>query len=287
MLIWNLPKITNQSISNLINSVPITPKDVATFEQEGAIVLRNLINPEVIDSIRQTFEKIAIPSPLGFTARYVRMSYNLEDHTDIFNRITASENFGKIIQQLTGKQLILSQALGLESEPNPEVAVKWHYDQTSYGFVDVDVPCLGLWFPLVKISSSGQRGGVSWVPKNVMSAQEKLRRWQDYYYRLYDLKLEGGDGYQGLNEDFNYSTTHGLDWLSEEDFEVLNSHEVEPNFEIGDAVLMDRNIYHRTTPYLDGPMTKRLVCVMRFVGADARLLDFGQKKFVSVYFTLN
>ncbi|WP_353845761.1 hypothetical protein, partial [Crocosphaera sp.] len=54
-------------MSNLINSVPITPKDVATFEQEGAIVLRNLINPEVIDSIRQTFEKIAIPSPLGFT----------------------------------------------------------------------------------------------------------------------------------------------------------------------------------------------------------------------------
>lgn len=255
----------------MINSILISPRDVRAFEEDGAIVLRDLISPVVIQAIRETFEKIAISTPLGFTARYKRMTYNLEDHTDIFDQITGSENFGKITEKLTGRQLILTQVLGLESEPHPEVAVKWHYDQTSYGFVDVDVPAFGLWFPLVNIYSNKQRGGISWVSKQKMSAQAKLSRWEDYYHRLYDLKLEHGEQYEALNREFNYTTEYGLDWLTESDYQVLEENEVEFSFEVGDAVLMDRNVYHRSTPYLDGPIERRLVCVMRFVDAEAEL----------------
>ena len=64
---------------------------------------------------------------------------------------------------------------------------------------------------------------------------------------------------------------HCLDWLSEDDFKTLDSNAIELDFNIGDAVLMDRNVYHKTAPLLEGAMDERLICVMRCVDADARL----------------
>ncbi len=258
-------------MSDFINSISISENDIKSFRTEGAIILRDLITSEAIEKIRKTFEEIALPSPLGFTARYTRMCYNLEDYTSVFDSITSSDIFGDIMKQLTGNKLILAQALGLETEPNPEVAVKWHYDQTSYGYVSTNVPVFGLWLPLVNISKSLQRGGIVWVPKNIMSAKNKLSQWEDYYLSLYDLKIEGGDKYQALNKEFNYTKTYGLDWLSDDDFKILDANAIEPDLNIGDAVLMDRNVYHKTAPHLDGLINKRLVCVMRFVDGNARL----------------
>jgi len=254
-----------------INSITISTEDAKTFQREGAIVLRNLIKPQAIEQIRQTLDQFAQKPPLGFPSRYKRIAHNLQNHTDIFNAMTSSEELGKIIEALTGRQLLLTQVFGMENEPSPEVATKWHYDQTSCGFISTDTQAYVFWFPLIKIEKTGQGGGIVWVPENVMNAKTKLTKWENYYLDLYDLKLECGEKYEALNKQYNYSTKYGLDWLSDDDFKTLDDNAIEPNFNIGDAFLMNRNVYHKTALFREGALDTRVVCAMRFIDAEAKL----------------
>ena len=51
---------------------------------------------------------------------------------------------------------------------------------------------------------------------------------------------------------------------------LLEKHRVEYSFELGDVLIFNRYVFHKSCPLRSGPLTMRRAYVMRFVDAAAR-----------------
>ena len=68
--------------------------------------------------------------------------------------------------------------------------------------------------------------------------------------------------------------------------EVLEAHQVEDDFQPGDALLFNKNVVHRSIMLGEGPLPKRAAYVMRFVDAEshydlqrAKTLQFAEEQY--------
>ncbi len=131
--------------------------------------------------------------------------------------------------------------------------------ETSYNYLRPQDNGRTIWVPLDPIRLDGQRGGMSVVPRSVYSGNDVMK----LIYRMINQHLESPDV---IMKAFAFERAH-----REFVWPILDGAEVELPFELGDALLFDRDLWHRSCPFLQGTMARRRAFILRFIDGEAQL----------------
>ncbi|MEN2976849.1 hypothetical protein P7L78_03300 (plasmid) [Tistrella bauzanensis] len=247
----------------LVNPIPLTADDIAGFRDKGYIRLRGLLTPDCTEALRaQALETVVAARDIGATYgdTFRRLTYALGE-TAIFKAVYTARAFRKTLGTLTGTRLIMTEAQGFElnSERN---GFPWHYGSLSFRFIRPQDMGYSIWIPLDPIDPAGQGGGMAYIPETLFSARGNFQMSS-----LLSARLIAGEPI----EDISAALFKVYDENSILMTELFEAHKDEDAFDVGDAFLFNKNVWHRSSPLKPGPMASRLAVNMRFIDWRARL----------------
>lgn len=248
---------------DLVNWPEISESDIRYFKQNGFVKIRNLIAKDAIDALRVVASGgVVSAESIGATYdnTFSRLSYSLAS-ADIFRAIYSSAAFKTAMGELIGTRLIATESNGFELTPGRE-GFPWHIGSLSFRFIRAEDMGYSVWVPLDEIDPDGQGGGMAYVPEGVVSASLNFQLGG-----VLSEKLLAGES---IDE-----TTGALDRLfgfsGELTTGLFEERKVEDSFNVGDVLLFNKNIWHRSSPLKPGPMKSRLAVNMRFMDWRSRL----------------
>ena len=246
-------------MSLLVNKITISPEEKKYFAENGFIKLKKLFTDEAIDKLRnlitQSHQVKRVPE--SYSGDFSRVGYDLEDV--VTKKIYSHENFKNTLKQLIANELIFTQGVGFELKPNKK-GFNFHLDLVSFNFIKPEDLGYSLWIPLVPINTKEQHGGMAYVPKKVYPPS-------GYYSLRYELIQNQKFAEFSQTKDFNYFEFFYTSKLEEL---VLEENKVEDDFEVGDALLLDKFVWHRSAPLKEGKLPSRMAYTMRFVDVQTR-----------------
>ena len=151
------------------------------------------------------------------------------------------------------------QGIGFELEPLHK-GFPWHHDILSFCYIMPEDLGYTLWIPLDPIKTKEQHGGLAYVSRKVHSARE-------YFNLVYQLVQQEKFSDFLQTEDFK---SFDLYYASKAESFILDNNKVEDDFEVGDALLLDKFVWHKSCLLKEGALSSRLAYVMRFVDKQAR-----------------
>lgn len=244
----------------------LTRQDKREFSQKGFVKLRNFLKPDVIERFAWTLD------------RKLENGRNLDWYGNVFNRIKydfANNDrdvlalmqdpiFSQTLTELARCSLLYTQSVGFELKKDQDIGLSWHVGTISFAFQPMEDFGCSLWIPTVNIDGRGQGGGISCVPKDIFSGQCMFQYNELLSSYARRLKERG--------------TPIPYDEFSELELRPISSPEVSamldeqastPDFEVGDAMLFDKNVLHRSVPLGQGPLEARGALTLRFVDASS------------------
>lgn len=246
-------------MSLLVNQLNLSQKEKNLFSENGFVKLKKLLTGEAIDKLRDlTAESNGVEKvPESYSGDFSRVGYDLEN--EVTHKIYSDNNFKYTLKQLIERELIFTQGVGFELKPNKK-GFYFHLDLVSFNFIKPEDLGYSLWIPLIPINTKEQHGGMAYVPRKAYPSS-------GYYDLRYELIQHQDFSQFCQTEDFNYFDFFYASKLEEL---VLEKNQVEDDFEVGDALLLDKFIWHRSCPLKEGAWPSRMAYTMRFVDSQAR-----------------
>ncbi|NEO63070.1 MAG: hypothetical protein F6J98_22570 [Moorea sp. SIO4G2] len=246
-------------MSLLVNKITISPEEKNSFAENGFVKLKKLFTDEAIDKLRnliaQSHQVKKVPE--SYSGDFSRVGYDLANA--VTKTIYSHENFKNTLKQLIEHKLIFTQGVGFELKPNRK-GFHFHLDLVSFNFIKPEDLAYSIWIPLVPINTEEQHGGMAYVPR-------KAYPTSGYYALRYELIQHKDFAEFCQTEEFNYFEFF---YASKVEEMVLEKNKVEDSFEVGDALLLDKFVWHRSVPLLEGKLPSRMAYTMRFVDSQAR-----------------
>jgi len=250
-------------MSLLVNKITISPEEQNSFAENGFIKLKKLFTEETIDKLRnlttQSHQLKRVPE--SYSGDFSRLGYDLENA--VTQKIYSHENFKNTLKQLIANELIFTQGVGFELKPNKR-GFYFHLDVASFSFIQAEDLAYSIWIPLVPINTKDQHGGMAYVPQNVYPAS-------GYFNLIYELVQHENIAEFCKTEDFKF---FNFPHASKVEELILEKNKVEDDFEVGDALLLNKFVWHRSAPLREGKLPSRMAYTMRFVDSQAR---YGKK----------
>ncbi|MBC6476953.1 MAG: hypothetical protein GDA56_03300 [Hormoscilla sp. GM7CHS1pb] len=220
--------------------------------------LKNLLTTEATDELRKITSNSRSREEFSkYSTEFKKLVYDIEQ--DITFQIYSSPNFKNTFRQLVGQELTFTQSVGFELTPKKKGAA-WHLDTISFSYIMPEDLGYTLWIPLDPIKTREQHGGIAYVPRKAYSG--------DAYFFLLDQVVKNGKVDEVCQfEDFKRSN---FQYASQMEEIALESCKVEHDFEVGDALLLDKFVWHKSCPLKEGTLPSRKAYVMRFVGSHSR-----------------
>ncbi|NET01947.1 MAG: hypothetical protein F6K62_18575 [Sphaerospermopsis sp. SIO1G2] len=260
-------------IKPLINHLTVSIEDRQFFKQHGFIKLKNVFTNETINELQRLIAQsngMKTP-PQSYSGDMSRIGYDIEEK--VTQNICNSDNFQNLIKQLTDDRgATFIQGIGFELTPN-QTGFNWHHDIMSLCHVMPDDLAYTLWIPLDPINTKEQHGGLAYVSRQIYSAQH-------YFNLVYQLVKQDKFNAFVQTEDFknwNFQTADPV-----ENF-ILENNKVEDDFELGDALLFDKFVWHKSCTLKRGKLTSRRAYVMRFLDGKARYSNTLMEGTYSLY----
>lgn len=258
---------------DLVNQITLSQEDKQFFSENGFIKLKNFLSSNAIEQLRQLTadsEQLKNPPP-SYSGDFTKIGYDVEE--TVTHKIYSATNFKNVLQQLTPQGVAFIQGIGFELQPKQQ-GFSWHHDLLSLCYVMPEDLAYTLWIPLDPIDTEKQHGGLSYVSRQVHSARE-------YFSLVYQLgkqeKLAEFCQTEEVKElDFQYATQ--LERL------VLDQNKVEDDFAVGDALLLDKFVWHKSCALKEGELSSRRAYVMRLLDCQAR---FSKTLLEGTYSLLN
>ncbi|MFD5520097.1 hypothetical protein [Streptomyces sp. NPDC127066] len=206
-----------------------------------------------------------VPPTDNYGSGFSKLKYDIGNDDATILSLMGDQGFAAAMVKLTGQSLFFTQGLGFELEKNKSTGFPWHVGTQSFGFQRREDAGYTIWTPLCRIDAGGQRGGMKYVSKQVLSGEfiyQHINLLPEY---MRDLIEAGGeltyDDFSDLkNSLVNSPQMKGLlDHVAEED-----------SFEPGDALIFDKYVLHRSVQLGEGPIPSRLAYALRFSSLDAR-----------------
>lgn len=246
-------------MGSLVNGITLSQEDKQFFSDHGFIKLKKLLTNEAIDGLRSlTSNSNQMKTPPDvYSGEMSKIGYDMEGA--IVGNIYSSTNFKDVLRKLTDREITFMQSAGFEIKANQK-GFPWHHDIYSFSYIKPEDLGLTLWIPLAPINTKEQHGGLAYVSRKIHSA----RQYFDLVYQLVqDDKLSELCKTEEIKE-LNFQYASKLESL------VLDNSEIEDDFEIGDALLLDKIIWHKSCPLKEGELPSRMAYVMRLVDSQAR-----------------
>ena len=266
------------------NDFSVTLEQKEQFRRDGFVKLEGFLNAEAVHTLLDRVElemERKDQSTLQTSAIFARSKYDFEAaKTDVYE-LLERPYFRIALTDLVEHDLFLAFEMCFELERNVNKGFPWHVGVQSFSYQAPEERAYTLWAPLHPVDAKGQRGGMAYVSENVASGE--------FAYRLdpavsSTMEAKERAGIKTSAAEYFALRTGILN--SPAMAEILESHQVEDDFEPGDALLFNKNVIHRSIMLGDGPLARRAAYVMRFVDAEshydlkqARSIEFPEKQY--------
>ena len=248
------------------NEFHLTPEQKAQFRRDGFVKLKGFLNAEVVEALLERIEvEMGRGAPSNFKDEkiFTRAKYDFEtDRTKVYE-LMERPHFRRTLTDLAECDLFLITERCFEIEKNVNKGLPWHVGVESFGYQLAEEFACTLWAPLHPVDTKGQRGGMAYVPQSVISS--------DFVYTQLEpaivstLKAKERAGVRTTVNDY-YDLRVGI-LNSPTMCEILENHQVEDDFEPGDALLFNKMVVHRSIILGEGALPRRAAYVMRFIDA--------------------
>ena len=271
------------------NNFVITGRHKQQFQADGFVKLEGFFNAHVVDTLldrvevemnRKTGDEIKADS------RFSRVRYDFESNRNDIFELLERPYFRRALTDLVERDLFLTFELCFELGKNVSRGFPWHVGVQSFGFQPANEFGCTLWAPLHPIDTKGQRGGMAYVPENVISGDYIFRYIEPAIVSTIEARERTGvktsaDEYSLMRAAFLNAPPMSV---------VLEHHQVEDDFEPGDVLLFNKYVVHRSIMLGEGPLPRRAAHVMRLVDSGshydlqrARNLDFPVVRYGEEY----
>lgn len=243
----------------------ISEDDIESFREQGFLKLKQIFTGDLVEHMRVLSSSQVAPPPDNYGTGFSKLKYDIGNDDPTILALMGDPAFSAAMAQLTGIPLFFTQGLGFELEMNTSTGFPWHVGTQSFGFQRREDPGFTIWTPLCTIDPKGQRGGMAYVPTNVLSGE--------FVYQHINMlpglmKADMAAGRELAYSDFSNLKNTLLN--SPEMERLLDHFAVEDSFEPGDALIFDKYVLHRSVRLDEGPIRSRLAYALRFSSLDAR-----------------
>lgn len=240
----------------LVSRIQLPESKISAFRNDGLLKLDGLFTPEAIQILRAIVANQYDDKQPLMGDMFSRINYDIGSKDEAIDRICDSKNFKYLINSLIAERIFFTQGLHFELEQARSKGFPWHFGLLSFNYIQPDDMAYSIWIPLDEIDIEAQRGGMAYISEKAYSAREDLKKTALSYKYICsgDLEKENyvGDAFLGSDD-------HLFSQISMED-----------SFKIGDALIFNRFVWHKSVPLGAGPMQSRRAFVMRFVSNTAR-----------------
>ena len=262
------------------NQFAITGQHKEQFLTDGFVKLKGFFNARVVDTLLDRVEVEMNRKPRGeikADSRFSRVKYDFEHNRNDIFELLDRPYFRRALTALVEHDLFLTFELCFELGKNVSRGFPWHVGVQSFGFQPADEFGCTLWAPLHPIDTKGQRGGMAYVPENVMSGDFIFRYVEPAIVSTIEAMERAGTE----TDAEHYSLMRAAILNAPPMVDILEHHQVEDDFEPGDVLIFNKFVVHRSIMLGAGMLPRRAAYVMRLVDAGshydlqrARNLDF-------------
>jgi len=257
---------------NLINTnFKLREGEIERFKEQGFVLLKQFFSQEMMKVLQTKIEShLASPSD-KYQSGFNRVKYDIFDEDEDLRDLFSDQIYRSTIHKLSGRDMLHTQTLAFELKQNQSKGFPWHIGTQSFGFQKAEDFGCTLWTPMMKIDNKKQKGGMSYVPKNILSGAfmydyvdpASFRLLQEYIDREEEISLE--EFIELRDGPLNHPAMKRL----------LDYYAVADDFEIGDALLFDKYVIHKSVMLQEGPEDARVALAIRFIDAQSR---YDQKR---------
>ena len=186
--------------------------------------------------------------------------------TDEVVALLEQDGFIQMMRELTNRRLFFTQGIGFWLTKLKDRGLPWHIGIQSFGFQRAEDFACSLWSPLDPIMHDRQGGGMAYVPSEKLSG--------NFLYDTVDpamtmcLRDMAEAGVELTASDFLDLRDAPLNNPKMSKF--LEFYKEAASYKVGDVMLFDKNVIHRSCQLGEGPMDSRTAFVMRFIDVQTR-----------------
>lgn len=267
------------------SDVLVTREQKQAFQRDGFVKLEGLLNDRVVATL---LDRVDLEMHRGGGAnfrvdsQFSRATYDFESEKADVYELLERPHFRRALTELVERDLFLTFEICFEIEKNVSKGFPWHVGVQSFGFQFAEEYGCTLWVPLHSVDTAAQRGGMAYVPQHVVSGDFLFHQIEPAVVST--LRAKERNGIKTSVSEYFSLLTGILNCPTM--VEILENHQVEDDFEPGDALLFNKMVIHRSVMLGEGPLPRRAAYVMRFVDAGshydlerARSLEFPVERY--------
>lgn len=243
----------------------ITPAQKKQFERDGFVKLPGFLNANVVDMLLHRVDVEMGRDAEKTTAHslFKRVTYDHKgDKGDIFE-LLERPYFRQALTDLVERDLFFTFELLFEIEENVSPGLPWHVGVQSFGYQFAREFGCNIWAPLHPVKATGQRGGMAYVPRSVISGEWVFEQMEAAVVST--LKAKEAAGVKTSLAEY-FELRHGI-LNSPVMLEILENHQVEDDFEPGDVLVFHKMVVHKSIRLEEGELPRRAAHVLRFIDA--------------------
>ena len=266
------------------NEFLVTGEHKEKFRRDGFVKLEGFLNAAVVRTLLDRVEVEmgrAAPPGTGSALMFSRVTYDFKSEKADVYELLERPYLQRALTDLVECDLFLAFEMCFEIEKGRQKGFPWHVGVQSFGYQLADEQACTLWAPLHPVDTKGQRGGMAYVPENVVSG--------DFVYRIQSAitsTLEAKERAGVRTNMVDYGILNAGILNSPTMVEIFENHQVEDDFKPGDVLLFNKMVVHRSLQLGEGPLPRRAAYVMRFIDAGshydlrrAQTLEFPVKMY--------
>ena len=262
----------------------VTPEQKEQFRRDGFVKLEGLFNADAVnvllDRVEGEMDRGVVKNP-QVNYMFTRSKYDFETEKDLVYELMERPYFRRALTEIVEHDLFLTFEMCFELNKNVDRGLPWHVGIQSFSYQVAEEFACTLWTPLHPIDAKGQKGGMAYVPQNLLSGSY-VYQFEPAIASTMRAKERAGIK-TSITE---YFKMRGAVLNGPPTVEILENHQVEDDFQPGDALLFNKNVVHRSVRLGDGPLPRRAAYVMRFIDAEshydlqrAKTADFAEEQY--------
>jgi thioester reductase-like protein len=260
------PSHSRRSPMQTLNpSFVLKSDDIAHYRDTGFVRLKQFFADGYIAYLREKVRaELKVPTD-RYQKGFDKLGYDLCEGDPGVYALLENPHFREIMKALTGKKLFFTQGVGFELKKNVSRGFAWHIESQSFGFHRTEDYATTLWAPLDPVDTRGQRGGMRYVPTNIISGEYMYSHVDPAVFRCIQERIDAG----GIAFE-DYVALRDGPLNSDGMCRLLEFFAVEDDFATGDVLLFDKFVMHKSVKLEDGPMESRDAFSFRFIDEDSR-----------------
>jgi len=256
-----------------VNKIILSDDEIKQYREGGVLKIKNLFPPESVERFRNIIEEEYDENQPLMGDCFSRLNYDIGNEGSHTKNVCRSKELKRIINSLIDERILFTQGIYFELEQSKSTGFIWHFGMQSFNYIMPTDLSYSIWIPLDEIDAKGQSGGMAYIPESDFSAKEDVKKTVDLYKHVSVGEIDGdpygGGTMLGANDDL-------YDTIAREE-----------SFNLGDALIFNRFVWHKSVMLKPGPLKKRRAYVMRFISGTAsyntHLLEVCRERGHDVY----